>query len=150
MKISDIITGTILILLGVHVFHVSGKFEVLSKVTFGGPEFFPRFVAVLSMFCSVLLIINACRGKALDKKESVTSQDLLWVLYICLLTIGYVFLIRYLGFFVSSAIYLVCFLIMVKERRPVLIATTGLLVPLMVFLFFVKIMGISLPEGLLF
>ena len=140
----------ILIILGVHVFQVSGNFEVLSKVTFGGPEFFPRFVAALLMVCSALLITNALRGRALNQRQQVTSRDLLWVLYVCLLTIAYVFLIRYLGFFVSTVIYLVCFLTMIKERRPILIASTSLLIPLIVFLFFVKLMGIPLPEGLLF
>lgn len=150
MKTSDIIVGIFLVLLGFHVYHVSSKFEVMKKVTFGGPEFFPRFVTAFLMICSVLLIVNAFRGKALNKRIKVTSQDVFWIFCVFLLTVGFVISINFLGFLTSTLIYLLIFLIILKERRPLLIVATSLLAPLVIFLFFVKLMGIPLPEGLLF
>lgn len=150
MKYSDIIIGVALILLGIHIFFISGKFEVLSKVTFGGPEFFPRFVATLLMICCAVLIVNAIRGKSLNKRQQARPRDLLWVLYTFVLTLGYVLMIRHIGFFVGTVVYLIFFLIMVRERRPSVVSTTAVLVPLAIYLVFVRIMNIPLPEGLLF
>jgi hypothetical protein len=66
------------------------------------------------------------------------------------LTVGYVVLIGALGFLISTSVFLACFLIMVRERRPLLVVAVSVLVPLVVFIFFVKTMGIPLPEGTLF
>jgi putative tricarboxylic transport membrane protein len=150
LKYSDISVGVVLILLGIHIFFISGRFEVLNKVTFGGPEFFPRFVVTLMMICCTVLIVNAIRGKSLNKRQRARPQDLLWVLYTFVLTLGYVLMIRHIGFFVGTVVYLIFFLIMVRERRPSVVSATAVLVPLAIYLVFVRIMKIPLPEGLLF
>ncbi|MBW2149359.1 MAG: tripartite tricarboxylate transporter TctB family protein [Deltaproteobacteria bacterium] len=150
MKWSDIIVGIFLLLFGFHIFYVSGKLEVMRKVSFGGPEFFPRLSASLMMICSVLLIANALRGKALDKRMKATFKDLRWVIFVFTLTGGFVALIDILGFLTSTSIYLLIFLLIVRERRILVIASTAIMLPLFVFLFFEKLMGIPLPDGLLF
>ena len=62
---------------------------------------------------------------------------------------GYYFLVEYLGMMVSSMLALFVFTLIYGERRLMVTLPLAVLVPLLLYLFFVKVANIPMPQGIL-
>lgn len=118
---------------------------------------FPRFLCGLMLIFSVLILVKALRLRRVTKENINTegsSGSIMFKLKVPVivfsLTIAYVVGIMYIGYFVSSIIFLIGTM-SIFGRQGFLsktIATAGFL--LVVYALFVSFLGLRLPEGLLF
>ena len=118
---------------------------------------FPRFLCGLMLLFSVLIRVKGLRSKTGTKEKSnteVSSGSIMVKLkapvLVFSLTIAYLAGIMYIGYFVSSTIFLIGTMSIFGRQGlfTKTIATAGFL--LVVYALFVSFLGLRLPEGLLF
>ena len=73
MRKADIKAGIFMILFGGLVFWYSSRYAKV-VINIYGPNFFPQFLSICICICGVILIVNAKKGKAPEKKEKIDGQ----------------------------------------------------------------------------
>ncbi|NLD06121.1 MAG: tripartite tricarboxylate transporter TctB family protein [Synergistaceae bacterium] len=118
---------------------------------------FPRFLCGIMLLLSILILLRALRSRAGVQKSTNTEENsgssigkLKVPAIIFSLTIAYVAGIMYIGYFVSSVIFLIGTMTIFGKQRFLTktIATAGFLI--VVYALFVSFLGLRLPQGLLF
>lgn len=141
---------------------ILGAFLIISvglyKSTAGFPEMvqgstanYIRFLAVsLGILCLVEVgLWMKKRAQDQGKKLDMTAAPFrFWSLLILMFV--YSLLLEYQGFYVTSALFLPVTMYVLGARKMFLIALTSGGVLLFVFLVFGKILGVPLPESILF
>jgi len=116
-----------------------------------GPAFMPRVYASFLVFFSLILLIQGI--KARSKKETDSEplyQNMAVVAGTMLLTVVFVFLIPYLGFYLISIIFMMIFLKITKVKSIWTIIFVSIGTNLFIFTFFEKMLNVPVPAGLLF
>jgi hypothetical protein len=118
---------------------------------------FPKFLCSLMLLFSLLILVKALRSRTGAKENNQTEESSGNIIckfkiptLIFSLTILYIAGIMYIGYFVSSIIFLIGTMSIFGKRGLLAktIATAGFLI--VVYALFVSFLGLRLPEGLLF
>ncbi|WP_207458194.1 tripartite tricarboxylate transporter TctB family protein [Azospirillum sp. SYSU D00513] len=111
-----------------------------------GPEngFFPARVAWLFLGASVLVLVNSVRQ---PDQLLVTWKQLGLVARVLGPLVAFVAMIDHLGIYVSSAVFIVLFMVVVGASRWWSILLTAAIVPVVCFLIFETQFGVPLPKG---
>ena len=136
------------------MYAVCAFFYVYSLDLKKGSETYPRFTIVLLFGLTTLYLINMIIAA---KKHGVESgvdevfegfQPVQFFVSVAL-TIVYFFMMKYLGFFVATTVFMIVTLAYLKV--PVLHSAIAVVaVDLLIYLAFVEFLGVKLPKGLLF
>lgn len=149
--------GVVLILTGSTVlFLIPSQIDSVSGVTVSvTPSFLPAVLGISLMLVGLGLLVQSFRTK--DKlpvqEEGVQvplSGSIPIVLLAAVLLIVYAMLFPYLGFLVTSALFVGIFNYLFGARSILKISLNMVLVPVGVWLFFEKLFHIPLPHGLLY
>lgn len=121
---------------------------------------FPYLILGLILFFSVLLLINGIRKTTMRKKnidvpsaddeERLTFEMIKMPVLLLVTVTAYVVLINILGFFVSTALFMIGILYLLKLRSLKTYVLTISFMLLFIYLLFVKLLHVFLPTGLLF
>jgi tripartite tricarboxylate transporter TctB family protein len=111
-----------------------------------GPADYPRAVLLFIAALSVLMILQAWRAPA---RETLHFAGRRYVLGSVILFAAYIELVTLFGYFPATVAYLPVTLCLLRVRRlgPVLVTSLGFI--LFIYVFFVRILGLPLPEGTL-
>ena len=144
----DIGVAVIFIILSIMVFLLSNGYPVPKK---GLPvNAFPRILAGIITVLSVALIIRTLREKKYSPPcfEGFTKGVKLIFIVIGLL-IGYILILKHLGFIISSILLMGILLVVFGERRKLILALvpTGFVIG--VYIVFQKFAMVPLPKGIL-
>ena len=136
------------------MYAVCAFFYVYSLDLKKGSETYPRFTIVLLFGLTTLYLINMIIAA---KKHGVESgvdevfegfQPVQFFVSVAL-TIVYFFMMKYLGFFVATTVFMIVTLAYLKV--PVLHSAIAVVaVDLLIYIAFVEFLGVKLPKGLLF
>ena len=147
--IGETVIALILIMLSLFLYFVTMDFPVgkLSKTV--GPASMPQLlIYALIVFCLVL-IFNSVRKKV--KVNSVPKEgSILKVVILIVLMTGYLLIINYLGYFISTFIFLISGIYLMSYRKHWLIFTVVAGFLIIVYIAFLKILQIPLPKGIIF
>ena len=117
----------------------------------GSTAMYVRFLGMaLGLLCALELLLwvkNRARAKA-EKMQLAVAPVRFWGLLVLL--VGYAFSLSLAGFYLASAIFLPLTMLLLGSRKPLSISLTTAGVLLFVFLVFVKLLEVPLPEGSLF
>lgn len=108
------------------------------------PDFMPRWIALCLAFLSLLHFFMA-RGEAKTVRlfhRRVLISIALFVLYIAITPL--------LGYLVASALIMAAYLLHFGLRRWKTVVLLSVLLPVVLYLFFAKVMLVVLPKGSLF
>lgn len=113
-------------------------------------KYYPRFLLGLAAVPTILLL-----ARSLCLKDEAKNRDLsLRVHRRVLVCIGatalYIFLIKILGYYVTTSLFIAGIMAFLGARKAVTIAGTSLAMTLFIYLMFSRLLLISLPRGLLF
>lgn len=119
-----------------------------------GPRFFPILVGVALLACGAALVVQALRGvrgvpEDAEDAEAGASGDWVPVVVILGVLAAYASLIGRLGFVLSTALLFTGVALGFGERRVLRSGAVGLVLSLVVYLAFTKLLGIRLPSGVL-
>lgn len=113
------------------------------------------FVGCILILCSVAMIVRLALGArrgtmALDLETLIAPRTFIVKRLILLaLTIGYIFVIHWLGFTATTFLFLACAMLLLNDgRRPKLIVVLATLLALGGWLLFVVAFEVRFPAGL--
>lgn len=120
-----------------------------------GPDAWPKIVLALMLAICVwqigrILIFGGVPSAGLDDELPVTAEghDYLNLALIAIgVTVVYAYFLPILGFFVATVLYVAAISYVGRYRRPVPLAVTSVLAPLVLMFVFMRIVYIALPFG---
>lgn len=150
MKAADIIGGLVGILIGLYAIW-EGMNMPTDAVMNIGPSFFPIVLAGFLILFSVVLIINALKGKSKGTVTPLKLSDkgVQRGLITLIASIVFCVVLEPLGFIPSSIIFLVFMMFVMGNRKPLQILIAPPLVTITVWLIFEKVLNLSMPAGVL-
>ena len=117
----------------------------------GSTALYVRFLGMaLGLFCSLELYLwFRNRSQATTEKMTIATVPMrFWGLFILLLI--YSTALSYIGFYISSALFLPLAMLLLGAKKPLSITLTSAGVLLFVYLVFATLLEVPLPEGSLF
>lgn len=147
MKITDI--GVVAIMYAVCAFFYSMTVQLNEE-----SQTYPTFTIVLLFGLTTLYLVQmlfkAKKFGVENDKNQVFDGFLPLQFFVCVgLVVAYLVLMYFIGFYISTAIFLLAVLLFLKVPvKHVIIVEAALL--LLVYLAFTQFLGVKLPEGLLF
>ena len=125
------IMGVLFTLYGIAYFIFSLKYPYMNK--FGmGPGFFPRWVAILSIFGGICYILmSVLKDKFIIEEVFPQKKELLNVLTVVLAILVYVLVVKHIGFLIASTLLL--FVIFVRSYKWPKALLYALIVSVIVF-----------------
>ena len=141
-------------------------FFCMSGIFYAGAHSFPKNIAqfprLFSLIMAALTIPVLVKGIIKSKKLAAalkhnpnTYNEISWKeakypIIVCIVLLAYILGILYIGFFVSSAVFMVAFMFVLGYKNwPVVIGTTVALLGTIYFVF-VRFLAMNLPRGMLF
>ena len=112
-----------------------------------GPELFPNIAGGLTLFLGALIFLTAPADAKLDLLS--TSDGRRSVAVAIGIIFSFVVLLEPLGFVLSGTLALLAFLLWFGERRALVAIPISVLVPLFVYLIFLKGFALELPIGVM-
>ena len=149
----DRLTGFVLLL--VAAIWITGVFWTIPEVAGGarvGPRGFPFAMGVMLAALSLTLIVSSYFNGEADTEAAAANGDGRSQSWALLATFGflggYVVLLGWFGFLISTAVSIALFLVAVLNKRsPVLVAGLSLGLAFGIWLILGKAMGVCLPRG---
>jgi putative tricarboxylic transport membrane protein len=112
------------------------------------PGYFPFYIAVAMAFASLVNLVRAIRTRGEEATGSfVSKQAFKRVLQVLIPTIVYVGLIQYAGIYVASALFIMCFMVVLGREGVLRTVGVGVGVPLALFFMFERWFLVPLPKG---
>ena len=136
------------------MYAVCAFFYVYSFDLKKGSEVYPLFTIALLFGLTTLYLINmiiAAKKHGVESGASEIFNGFKPVQFIvsAVLTVAYFFMMKYLGFFVATTVFMVASLLYLKV--PVLhTAIAVVCIDVLIYVAFIMFLGVKLPQGLLF
>ena len=114
-----------------------------------GPQagYFPFYVGLLIGLSSAAIFVRALRDPALAAESFVSREALRKILTVLVPTVVYVALIKYLGFYVASTVYIAYFMWALGKYPWIKIVPVAAGVSVAFFLVFETWFQVPLPKG---
>ena len=145
----DIGVGIVLCILSIVIYLYAGQYEGRGVNSYG-PNFFPQALASMMFLASVALIIQALRGKALKDLEAMNKQGFIRATVTLVIAIGYVFLMKVIGFYLSTILFLFVVMMYLGQKKLWIRIAVSVLVATAVYSLFQYFLKIPLPEGIFY
>ena len=115
------------------------------------PSYYPRIVSIVLILLGGAIAIRGFLERSVAPvNDDGVRPDATWrIVAVFALLIAYALLIETLGFVLLSVLALAAFTFLAGERRLWLIATSSILLPFVLYFFFVKVANIPIPSGIL-
>ncbi len=125
------------------------------------PAFYPRLVIIATALLALIYLVSSFLR---EKKKIAVSKELEGVhkgvdilgdnphrtLTTAGILLGYIYLLEFMGFLIATPIGLAAFMFHMGNRRIKIFCLAMIIVPLVAYYFFQKVMLIMLPSGSLF
>lgn len=106
------------------------------------PAVFPLFISLTLFILSVVLILNGIKSNNDDDSKVENWKN---VIFILILSLGYLTILPIIHFVLSTIIYLVLFLLCLGERKWWLIVLISLITPIFINFTFGSLLEVLLP-----
>ncbi len=146
MKKADILVSLAIIPICLYVFYESGSWP--KQALIGAPTLIPWGVASFLLVAAGIQLFRALTGRALTLEERLTGSNRRRVIFAVLLTGGYAAFVSYVGFLITTFLYLTLFGLAAGEKRWVRLLPFAATVPVAIYLIFGTILNVPLPPGL--
>jgi putative tricarboxylic transport membrane protein len=140
-KDRDVISGGLLILCGLAGYFFAYQLENLAVAGLSA-AFFPSFLFTVLVICGLILIKQ---GLKREKKIAFPNLHLAKLLPVVGILVVYVLLMEYLGFIISTIVFLLSSLYVFGERRKKMLAVVPVMTAVIVYFLFNKAFMIVLP-----
>ena len=116
------------------------------------PLYYPQIVSLILCIIGVAIMFKNRQISVERKPDDIdtthpNSRGRI-LSFLALLAI-YSLTLDFLGFILGGIVALICSLLLAGERRPLIIVSIAVMLPLLLFLFFYKVAHVPMPSGLL-
>lgn len=150
MAFASIVTSLIFIAVGIYAVVASYGFRTVNNTTVQ-PATFPRVMAWAMIVCSaVVLLINAVKlGRDTEKAPTLSLKDrgVRGALFCLIVSLIYYLLWEPVGFLILAPITMFALMYLIDMRNYVTMVIVAVVLPLVMWLLFYKVLSISVPLG---
>lgn len=156
MRRGDFVAGAIGVAIGGGALYVASDFpaDVVMKI---GPAFFPNVLAGLFLVCSAALMVGAAMAESVPRvaedpppvRGLSLDNGILRAVVTVLAVVAFTLALRPVGFIVTSVVFLAAMMGLLGLRKPIPMLVIALGITAGVFIVFEKILGLTLPAGVL-
>lgn len=148
MKKGNIIIASVFMVFAIFVIYMSLQLPP-SKDGVPGPGTWPILISLIMIGAAITIIINAIRNK--DNEQLVLNTVNHYRVYITMgILIGYLLVMYFIGFFVSSVLMLYILITWYSSYNLLVRLISSLSVVTIVYLVFTQILNVPFRFGLLF
>ena len=144
-KIINICVGIALCILSIAIILYAEQYVGVGNNRYG-PNFFPQVLAVMLFIASFSLIVQAMRGNQMKNLETINKQGFIRASITLGITIGYLFIMQVLGFYISTIIFLFVTIRYLGQKNYWLNIIVSIGVASIVYAIFQSLLKIPLPE----
>ena len=150
----ELVFAALLLALGVFILADTGNIRVPATANAVGPRFFPYAIGAFLVLVALALLVQIWRGDVATPEggEDVdASRDTDWITVATLLAVflANIALIETAGFVVATAVLFFGAAWTLGARRPVRDVAVAVMLAIVVYLGFDRLLGVSLPGGFL-
>jgi putative tricarboxylic transport membrane protein len=146
VKIPNIVISIILIIVAGVFYSLTFQFPKIALQE-TGPAFMPRIYCGALIILGLILLIQGIKTKTTSHATESTMK-------FALAAMGFIFvylvIIPVIGFYLSTVLIVFSLLLFSKVRNKIILASVSLGTALFVYVFFAKLLKVSIPLGLLF
>jgi putative tricarboxylic transport membrane protein len=148
LKRADQVSGIVLLALSIFALYESSRLDMAYRGA-PGPGFFPFWLSIAMCLISVAIIISGFRRPASSdsRVKWPTGTGLVRILAVFVALVIYVFLIRVIGYILSTAALILCVACMLRRYRWYQLVTVSLLTATGLFVVFHVWLQMPLPTG---
>lgn len=146
MQKTDVGTGVGLLGLSAWVFFYSADYAK-QAVFFYGPSFFPQLLSAAMAICAVILIYKGSKGLNPEPCDRIHFRGFLRMLAAIAMCIVYLVLMQYIGFAISTAIFLFALMTYLEHKGVLIRAISSVGASLIVWSIFEYFLIIPVPTG---
>lgn len=150
MAFANIVTSLVFIALGVYAVVESYSFRIVHNSAVQ-PAAFPRFMAWAMIICAVVvLVMNVVKLERDTEKApglSLKDRGIRGALYCLVVSLVFYFLWEPVGFFILAPIVMFVLMYLIDMRNYGMMAIVAIVLPLVMWLLFYKVLSISIPLG---
>ncbi|MFC7062424.1 tripartite tricarboxylate transporter TctB family protein [Halobacillus seohaensis] len=117
-----------------------------SELQMTSAAFIPRVYCIIMLILSAFLIASSFKGE----EEGESKPSFLYSFIAIGLTVIYVALIPFIGFFITTLLFIVSLLVFAKVKSYIILSSVPIGTLAFIYIFFVKILNVSLPVGIVF
>jgi len=152
LKNSDFVTGLVTLMLSLFLYFVAIPFGVTSPSNVNNivlsPVFWPQVLSALLGLTGIGLMFSARNAVKDDVTEFVATEgSYKRIALLAILMIAYIAAIPKLGLVWTSMIAFVALAVLIKSAHPITAVITGIIIPLVLYLFFAHVAGMAIPQG---
>ncbi len=144
----DTVIAAFLIFLSAFLYYLTLDFPRGKLASTVGPASMPRLWIYGLWFFSSWLIVQTLRGK--NPTENHTGGSVLQPLKLITLMLGYLVIIQYVGYYLSTFLFLLTGTYMMKYRKHVVIWAVVIGFVAFSYLIFYRVLQVPLPRGIWF
>ena len=108
------------------------------------PGLFPMIVSILILLLSLFWLISSLQKKE-DSKNTSISKGSWKLLFTIILTFSYIFLVPYMHFYYTTALYVFLLSMLSGQKNIILNLIVSFLSSTVIFFIFGKILNVALP-----
>lgn len=142
---SDTVSGLIIVVISIFFLSFTKKMP-------DGAAQFPKIMLSLLGVLGFILALRGLRAAIINKsdsKESLSFNSEKNPMIAIALIVIYAVLLKVVGFYISTAIYTIIFMLFFREKRIKIILLTVLGINIFIYLLFVVQLKVELPQGIL-
>ena len=135
------------LLLALVFFLLTFSFKVTKMASGVSARSMPQLWVILIVISAALVIVNILQGKEPEDEPLGRWQLSVIVLVLCVVSVA---LFSYIGYYLSSGLFILAFMLLLGERRPVPLIAAPVCWCVFTYFVFNKFLFITLPVGSLF
>ena len=150
----ELIFNIVLFGVSIYLYYVAGTFRKFASYAKIGPEFWPRAILLLMIFLSGILLIRSITSFIRDQKTSTPgdaskgiAQEPYRFLLVVLVSFAYAFGMGVIGFILSTILFQMVFLYLLKIKSFLSIVLISLLNTAILYILFIQVLNMILPAG---
>ena len=147
MKKADIGTGIGLIIFSTWIFWYASAYSK-ATIYYYGPNFFPQAIAIAMSVCAIILILNAIKGKSMERSDRIELKGFIRMVIAIAICIGYLFLMQVIGFTMGTCVFLYILMMFIGQQGLKKRIISSIAVSLIVWAIFRYFLVIPLPTGM--
>ncbi len=147
MKKVDIGTGIGLIIFSTWIFWYASAYSK-ATIYYYGPNFFPQAIAIAMSICAIILILNAIKGKSMERSDRIELKGFIRMVIAIAICIGYLFLMQVIGFTMGTCVFLYVLMMFIGQQGLKKRIFSSIAVSLIVWAIFRYFLVIPLPTGM--
>ena len=151
----ELIFNTILFGVSIFLYYVAGTFKKLGSYAKSGPEFWPRIVLVLLICLSGILLarnmialVKTGRIPKTGEASKGIAQEPYRFLLVIVISFAYAFGMGVIGFLLSTFLFQVIFLYLLKVKKISSLILVPLINTSMLYVLFIVVLNMLLPTGM--